>query len=79
MGNMAGYRAAWIDAVEYRDGMNEADPDERPTRDLAMDTLKGVLDGEILIQNHCYRAEEMAMMIECQKSLIIKLLLFIMQ
>ena len=61
MGNMAGYRAAWIDAVEYRGGMNEADPDDRPTRDLAMDTLKGVLDGEILIQNHCYRAEELSL------------------
>ena len=23
MGNMAGYRSAWIDAVEYTDGMNE--------------------------------------------------------
>ena len=67
MGNMAGYRSAWIDAVEYRDGMNERDADQRPTRDLAMDTLKGVLDGEILIQNHCYRAEEMAMMIEMSK------------
>jgi len=67
MGNMAGYRSAWIDAVEYRDGMNKRDADQRPTRDLAMDTLKGVLDGEILIQNHCYRAEEMAMMIEMSK------------
>ncbi len=31
-----------------------------PARDLAMDTLRGVLDGEILVQNHCYRADEMA-------------------
>ena len=50
------YRSAWIDAVEYTDGMNEKDSDRRPTRDLAMDTLMGVLKGEILIQNHCYRA-----------------------
>ena len=67
MGNMAGYRSAWIDAVEYKDGMNKEDADQRPKRDLAMDTLMGVLDGEILIQNHCYRAEEMAMMIEMSK------------
>ena len=61
MGNMAGYRSAWIDAADYKEGMSEKNPDQRPKRNLAMDTLMGVLDGEILIQNHCYRAEEMAM------------------
>ena len=76
MGNMAGYRTAWIDALEYREGMNESDSDDRPTRDLAMDTLKGVLDGEILIQNHCYRAEEMAMMIEMSKEFNYKVTTF---
>ena len=29
-----------------------------------METLKGVLDGKILIQNHCYRGDEMATMID---------------
>jgi imidazolonepropionase-like amidohydrolase len=76
MGNMAGYRNAWIDAVEYTDGMNETDPDRRPTRDLGMDTLMGVLNGEILIQNHCYRAEEMAMMIELSKEFNYKVTTF---
>jgi len=38
-----------------------------PERDLAMDTLKGVLEGKILIQNHCYRADEMANMIDMSK------------
>tara|TARA_B100001109_G_scaffold96344_1_gene78512 strand:+ start:612 stop:2015 length:1404 start_codon:yes stop_codon:yes gene_type:complete len=76
MGNMAGYRSAWIDAVEYTDGMNEADVNRRPTRDLAMDTLMGVLNGEILIQNHCYRAEEMAMMIEMSREFNYKITAF---
>ena len=35
-----------------------------PERDLAMDTLRGVLDGKILVHNHCYRADEMAIMID---------------
>ena len=48
----------------------------RPTRDLAMDTLMGVLNGEILIQNHCYRAEEMAMMIELSKEFNYKITAF---
>ena len=38
-----------------------------PERDLAMDTLKGVLEGKILVQNHCYRADEMANMIDMSK------------
>ena len=76
MGNMAGYRTAWIEAAEYTDGMNEKDSDRRPTRDLAMDTLMGVLNGEILIQNHCYRAEEMAMMIELSKEFNYKITAF---
>ncbi|MBD62767.1 MAG: amidohydrolase [Gammaproteobacteria bacterium] len=76
MGNMAGYRSTWIDAVEYTDGMNEDNPDYRPTRNLAMDTLMGVLKGEILIQNHCYRAEEMAMMIEMSREFNYKITAF---
>lgn len=35
------------------------DPPDPPVRDLALDTLKGVLDGTILVHNHCYRADEM--------------------
>jgi imidazolonepropionase-like amidohydrolase len=76
MGNMAGYRNAWIDATEYQEGMQELDSDDRPKRDLAMDTLKGVLDGDILIQNHCYRAEEMAMMVELSKEFDYKITAF---
>ena len=76
MGNMAGYRSAWIDAADYKEGMSEKNPDQRPKRDLAMDTLMGVLDGEILIQNHCYRAEEMAMMIEMSKEFGYKITTF---
>jgi len=38
-----------------------------PGRDLAMDTLRGVLDGKIMIHNHCYRADEMAIMIDMAK------------
>jgi imidazolonepropionase-like amidohydrolase len=37
---------------------------EAPMRDLQLETLVGVLDGEILVHNHCYRADEMAVMID---------------
>ena len=71
MGNVAGYRAAWIEAEAYRrewrrwEGERAAgEDDEPPERDLALETLAGVLDGEILVQNHCYRADEMAQMLD---------------
>lgn len=67
MGNVAGYRAAWIDAMEYRDkrnGADGADGGSPPKRDLKLETLAGVLDGEILVHNHCYRGDEMSIMLD---------------
>ena len=71
MGNVAGYRSAWIRAEKYRRDWEEyarkADAGgvdlKAPDRDLELDTLAGVLAGEILVQNHCYRADEMVTMI----------------
>ncbi len=84
MGNIAGYRKSWIKAEAYLSKLDEyeAKSDEakelsyKPTRDLELDTLAGVLRGEILIQNHCYRAEEMAMMIDIAKEFNYKITAF---
>ncbi|MFU8815453.1 MAG: hypothetical protein ACNA7W_08900, partial [Pseudomonadales bacterium] len=65
MGNVAGYRAAWIEAQGYRDKQARAaadDDKDPPDRDLGLETLVAALDGEILVHNHCYRADEMAVM-----------------
>jgi imidazolonepropionase-like amidohydrolase len=72
MGNVAGYRRAWIAAAAYRDSLKRwkdggSDPAKRPDRNLQLETLAGVLDGEILVHNHCYRADEMAVMIDLAK------------
>ena len=70
MGNMAGYRAAFIAARDYKakwDKWREDGEGSPPTRNLQNETLAGVLDGSILVQNHCYRADEMAMMIDLSK------------
>jgi imidazolonepropionase-like amidohydrolase len=40
------------------------DPPEPPARDLTSETLADVLNGKILVQNHCYRADEMSLMID---------------
>jgi imidazolonepropionase-like amidohydrolase len=71
MGNMAGYRASWQSASDYRDSWNEYWEDAEagedvspPSRDLELDTLMGVLEGEILVQMHCYRADQMAQIMD---------------
>jgi imidazolonepropionase-like amidohydrolase len=94
MGNVAGYRKAFEDAVEYRRkwdtyhsklalwetgntnaqrkraaaGEAETNPEaerpEPPPRDLGLETLVGVLEGDILVHMHCYRADEMSLMLE---------------
>jgi imidazolonepropionase-like amidohydrolase len=67
MGNVAGYRAAWIRAVDYRrkwDKWNADHKGDAPSRDLGLETLAEVLRGNILVHNHCYRADEMAQMID---------------
>lgn len=69
MGNVAAYRSAWIAAADYRDKLSKSasGQGEAPMRDLKLETLAGVLDGEILVHNHCYRADEMAVMIDIAK------------
>jgi imidazolonepropionase-like amidohydrolase len=64
MGNMALNRQTWARAAEYK---KKLDKGESPPRDLAMETLAGVLSGEILIHNHCYRADEMALVMDMAK------------
>src|SRR5437868_11993437 len=67
MGNVAGYRTAWINAEAYRrkwDKWNADHKGDPPARDLGNETLAEVLRGNILVHNHCYRADEMAQMID---------------
>jgi imidazolonepropionase-like amidohydrolase len=67
MGNVAGYRSAWIAAEAYRrkwDKWNADHKGDPPGRDLGNETLAEVLRGNILVHNHCYRADEMAQMID---------------
>ena len=84
MGNAAGHRKSWIQAegylrklVEYEEKSDDAKELEyAPRRDLEMETLAGVLKGEILVHNHCYRAEEMATMIDIAKEFNYKITAF---
>jgi imidazolonepropionase-like amidohydrolase len=74
MANIAVVRQEWARAAEYKRGWDgyaarvaKGERPDPPRRDINLDTLMGVLNGEILIQNHCYRADEMALMIDMGK------------
>lgn len=67
MGNVAGYRAQWIQAEQYRRRWDKWLADRKgdpPARDLAMETLAEVLRGNIFVQWHCYTASDMEEAIE---------------
>jgi len=67
MGNMAGYRSAFIAAQSYRqkwDKWNKDHQGDPPERSLRNETLAEVLRGNIYVQNHCYRADEMMQMLD---------------
>jgi len=74
MGNVAGYRQAWADAENYMRAWERYEADYEagknptpPKRDLNLDTLMGVLKDEIRVHMHCYRADEMAVMMDVMK------------
>ena len=79
MGNVAGYRQAFADAQDYQEQWKEyeakqavfeakikpdATPPKPPRRDLRLETLAAAMQGEVLVHNHCYRADEMATMLD---------------
>ncbi|MDC0713866.1 amidohydrolase family protein [Stigmatella sp. ncwal1] len=76
MANVAGYRQAFALARDYLNRWADWEkkkakkPEEAgppPVRDLKLETLAEVLRGNLLVQNHCYRADEMAVMLQVAK------------
>jgi imidazolonepropionase-like amidohydrolase len=67
MGNFAVQREALVQAQEYRRDWDDFDAKVKrgdkdakpPKRDLKMDALADVLRGKLLVQIHCYRADEL--------------------
>lgn len=80
MGNMAGYREAFIDAQAYRKQWDAYEAGgrrgEAPAQNLRNETLAGVLRGDITVNIHCYRADEMAQMIDLSREFGFKIASF---
>jgi len=69
-GEIAIVREAFLRAQEYRDGWRDYEKGKRkepPQRDLKLDTLAAVLDGDIQVHMHCYRAGDMSVMLDVAK------------
>lgn len=64
MGNMAAFRKAFQEAVEYRRKLDNSEESPIEKRDLVTETLARVLDGEILVHIHCYRADDISAMLD---------------
>lgn len=62
MGNVAGWRAQYVQAEQYRRRWDKWLADRKgdpPARDLALETLAEVLRGNMFVQWHCYTASDM--------------------
>ena len=57
MGNLAGMRAAFQGALDYRAARQRRGPD-RPPMDHGKEVLLDVLDGEVRVHVHCYRHDD---------------------
>lgn len=71
MGNVALQREAFIGArsylddwADYQDKLDAGEDVDPPERDLGKETLAGVLEGRVLPQIHCYRADDMLAMMQ---------------
>lgn len=72
MGNVAGYRKAYLEAKDYLAKLEKHQKDPKKAnepfkRDLRLDTLAGAMKGDIKVHIHCYRADEMMTMMDLSK------------
>jgi imidazolonepropionase-like amidohydrolase len=62
-----GWRKYARELAEYekkKDTDKDAKAPDEPKRDLKLETLRGALEGTILVHIHCYRADEMQVMLD---------------
>jgi imidazolonepropionase-like amidohydrolase len=79
MGAVAGQRIAWQQARRYLDSWQKYDrgqSDAPPDQDLKLDTLAAVLTGDIRVHVHCYRADDMAQLLDMAREFGFKIAAF---
>jgi imidazolonepropionase-like amidohydrolase len=58
------YERELADYEKKKDTDKDAKPPDEPKRDLKLETLRGAMEGKILVHIHCYRADEMQVMLD---------------
>ena len=58
------YERELADYEKKKDTDEDAKQPDEPKRDLKLETLRGALEGKILVHIHCYRADEMQVMLD---------------
>ncbi len=71
MGNVAGFRQAMAEGQDYINRWEQYERDHAagqnvipPKQNHELDTLAGIIKGEIRVNNHCYRADDMGSMLD---------------
>lgn len=77
-GEIAFIRAAFAKAGRYRQDWKRylAGQGTQPDDDARLDTLAAALDGMIAVHMHCYRADEMAVMLDLSRALGLRIAAF---
>jgi imidazolonepropionase-like amidohydrolase len=79
MGNVAGYREAFAKAREHLNKWRAYEKGaiaEPPASDLRLDALAGVLNGDFRVHVHCYRADDMGVLLDLAKEFGFRIAVF---
>jgi imidazolonepropionase-like amidohydrolase len=60
------YRAEW---VQYNEAKFRGEDPSPPRKDLRLEALIGVLDGTVQVHSHCYRADEILMLVRASQAM----------
>ena len=63
-------------AKDKKDDAGDEQPPSPPKRDLKLETLVAAMSGEIRVHIHCYRSDEMAIMLDLSKEFGFKIAAF---
>lgn len=78
-GVMRDYRTALINAADYTRrwrSWRETGKGDPPKRDLALENISAAMSGELKVQIHCYRADEMLQMVDLSREFGFKITAF---
>ena len=62
--DVAEYQKKSADKKDKKDSEESDEPPVPPKRDLKLETLAGAMNGDIRVHIHCYRSDEMAIMLD---------------